>query len=525
VRLLGLDKGLWLDEYHSLQIAFAEPFFDALKTVDHPPLYFVLLRHWGFFSHEETFLRLLSVLFGWGTVLVVVAWGRTFSRCTGLVAGLLVATNPILLRYAQEIRGYALLLFATAVAFWATRRWSLLLVHERGCTSEEDQEPLPNGRVNSRYVRIFAWILSGALTVAILSHMVGIFALTSVLLYGILSLGCVRVDHLKRLSWIAVLPVATFLSVYFVLAQTTKNAETWWVPEPTGNYLLRVSKELVGWNDLSWLENVSGSALPVVALFALIVSGLVARRGWKTWGPLAVAALAYPTQLLLVSIFYLPVLASKTLLPVLLPLTVLVSGRTCELKPRLRRTATTVALVLLALIWPWHWYRAGAYRPIEPWKPMAEHLASVWRPCDTVVFVPGFIAELTLYYGAPLNNATRFSINHARHLGPLADYLDRLPHFPPRHLFVVERIGTKPRPYHDELTALLADRARQDRSGRDFGGLRVTRYRVASRTEQMAIETADEIDRAVASGLSAGRTATLFVDGFESGDLTAWSTP
>src|ERR1700687_2056703 len=76
LRLLGLNKGIWLDEFSSISIAQADPFWPALASYDHPPLYFLLLRGWCSVNNAESFLRLPSVLCGVATVIVLMRWLR-----------------------------------------------------------------------------------------------------------------------------------------------------------------------------------------------------------------------------------------------------------------------------------------------------------------------------------------------------------------------------------------------------------------------------------------------------------------
>ncbi|NJN84131.1 MAG: phospholipid carrier-dependent glycosyltransferase, partial [Caldilineaceae bacterium] len=118
LRLIGLDKGLWLDEYNAIDIAASEHFIQALHVHDYPPTYFYLLKLWSFLGGSEPSLRLLSVFFGVMTMLVVMVWLKPVSRPASLLSGLLIATSPILLRYSQEIQAYPLLIFATTFAFY-----------------------------------------------------------------------------------------------------------------------------------------------------------------------------------------------------------------------------------------------------------------------------------------------------------------------------------------------------------------------------------------------------------------------
>ena len=124
IRLLGLNKGLWLDEYFSLRWLEEGNLWSttiALRNYNKPPLYFLLLYGWSQIHNSEAFLRLLSVIFDVGTVIIVVKWLKQYSKLSSILAGMYLATTPIMLRYAQEIRPYSLLVFTTALSFCLAR--------------------------------------------------------------------------------------------------------------------------------------------------------------------------------------------------------------------------------------------------------------------------------------------------------------------------------------------------------------------------------------------------------------------
>ncbi len=104
LRLIGLNKGLWLDEYFSvrwLDIGDLGETTIALKKYNKPPLYFLLLYFWAKINTSEPFLRSLSIFFDIGTVIVVVKWLKPYSSLASILAGLYFATTPIMLRYGE----------------------------------------------------------------------------------------------------------------------------------------------------------------------------------------------------------------------------------------------------------------------------------------------------------------------------------------------------------------------------------------------------------------------------------------
>src|SRR5712664_2545108 len=119
-------KSFWLDEGVSIDIArlpwprFLHVMWSGEANM---ALYYLVLRFWLIFGSSEGFVRGLSVLFSVATVPVVFFLGaRLFSRRVGLLAALLLATNAYHIRYAQEARGYAMVVFFAVLATWLLAR-------------------------------------------------------------------------------------------------------------------------------------------------------------------------------------------------------------------------------------------------------------------------------------------------------------------------------------------------------------------------------------------------------------------
>ena len=80
VLMLG-TKGMWLDETFSVWLA-NHPVGDMLQWIvkidQHPPFYYYLLHYWiVLFGDTPYYARLLSVLFGAGTIPVIYLIGST----------------------------------------------------------------------------------------------------------------------------------------------------------------------------------------------------------------------------------------------------------------------------------------------------------------------------------------------------------------------------------------------------------------------------------------------------------------
>lgn len=121
-RLRGLvvpTRGLWIDEVFSIWLAKLSPWtaVQVIASIDqHPPLYALLLHFWLLPRDDPWWTRLFSVLLGTATIPVGALLGRAAGgRRLGLIAACLVALSPELVRYSQEARMYALVVFLVSL--------------------------------------------------------------------------------------------------------------------------------------------------------------------------------------------------------------------------------------------------------------------------------------------------------------------------------------------------------------------------------------------------------------------------
>ena len=139
--LVSRRYGFWYDELFTAEVAplplrqLAEALVRGEGTIDYlrdaPPSYnapyYAVTHLWLAltpFAPDEVGLRLLSLVSAVAAVAVfTLAVARLAGRRTGLIAGLVLATNPFVVAYAGEARGYALALLATALAALGLARW------------------------------------------------------------------------------------------------------------------------------------------------------------------------------------------------------------------------------------------------------------------------------------------------------------------------------------------------------------------------------------------------------------------
>lgn len=126
-------KTIWLDEAFSLWLA-NQPLVDMwawlIKIDQHPPLYYSLLHYWlWLFGDAQGTVRALSALCSGLALPFFYGAGRyLLPPRTALLATLLLALSPFQLRYAQEVRMYALLTLTVAIALYCLMR---VLFNER----------------------------------------------------------------------------------------------------------------------------------------------------------------------------------------------------------------------------------------------------------------------------------------------------------------------------------------------------------------------------------------------------------
>ena len=112
---------LWLDEALSVHIATGDVgLADALRRDGHPGLYYLLLGWWAdLVGESDGATRALSGIFGILTLPVLWMAARRHGRDVATATLVLAASSPYLIRYATEVRMYALLVLVIAAGWLA----------------------------------------------------------------------------------------------------------------------------------------------------------------------------------------------------------------------------------------------------------------------------------------------------------------------------------------------------------------------------------------------------------------------
>jgi len=111
---------LYLDETVSSWLAVS-PWHTFTTTVVHREpnmaLYYLLLRGWAHLGHSEAALRSLSLLASVLALAVVMLVTKgLFGARTALICGALLAVDPLVVEFAQDVRGYALSLLLVSAS-------------------------------------------------------------------------------------------------------------------------------------------------------------------------------------------------------------------------------------------------------------------------------------------------------------------------------------------------------------------------------------------------------------------------
>jgi mannosyltransferase len=122
LRLFRLGApSFWYDEAFSVLLAGEDwgtfSSFLVRQEAVKMSLYLVLLRLWLPLGESEAVVRLLSAIPAVATVPVLYSLGaRLFDRHVGLLAALLLTVNAFHIQYAQEARGYSLVVFLVVLS-------------------------------------------------------------------------------------------------------------------------------------------------------------------------------------------------------------------------------------------------------------------------------------------------------------------------------------------------------------------------------------------------------------------------
>ncbi len=375
---------LWIDELFSVSWSQLDVSFllgEGARTETNPPAYYILLHGWmSAFGTTEIAIRGLSALISAVTVLVAYAIGRMLKdRRTALLAGLLLAVNPVAVTYAQEARAYSLMALLDGVG----------LLSIVGCLRHPDAA----GR------RPWPWLAAFVVSVvaAVSAHY------TSLLFAGACfaamgwRLATTRPFPVREaLAWVVagVLTALALLKLVILAASLSGSSNLVWIGPLTAMSVVSFLLDLIaplpqaGWSlAIAWIS--------CAALLLVVVGAWPRLRGDReTFGVLVLVPGLY-CALLIAGSLLRPMLLTRVASWLVIPLCLILAWAALEQPSRWRRRGACAAPLLIFLFCLGHYYR---FYEKEDWREAAR-LAATQPRCQGPVLAGDFNALGLRYYG------------------------------------------------------------------------------------------------------------------------------
>ena len=404
LRFYKIDKeSLWLDEAFSYFLS-KQSIWDHWTFIPsyctHPPLYYTLLKIWVMlFGDSEYALRSLSAVMNAFTVPLVYLLGRIVGGpkegvFVGTVAAIIFALSPLQLKYAQEARPYAFVMFSTTLAlcgaFWLALNPREALRPALGFTSPRALLDYKNDPT------FYAW-----LSLIVGSAFSLWFHNTSVLFVAALVM-TIFVWLVWRLKADKNLLINSFLAGLLIIAiwspflpwlwtQMFGVKSEFWMKEVTADTVIKVLYLLFG------IPYVWG--LKVLYFLSIVaVTGLYAigRRSGPQVSLMIAGLILLPIIMeLIISFTIRPLFLMRTLVWISIPYYIAIAcGLSLFRKWRFRVPLMLVVFSLLAM-GDYKFYEIS-YK--EPWNRIVEHVVRNSGKDDLVLLLPNSVSLPFLYY-------------------------------------------------------------------------------------------------------------------------------
>jgi hypothetical protein len=449
LRVLMLDnKGLWLDETFSVWVAnhsVGDMLQWIVKIDQHPPLYYFLLHYWVALNGDTPYYaRLLSALFGVGTIPIIHLIGKRMSGAVvGLAAAVFLALSPFNIYFAQETRMYTLLAFNAAVAIYALVR---LLTDSRSARpiggqfreylhawrtsgpvepdtkrdfSYKDETRNQTGWrawiFRHRWLPIqaietdLAWVAFIVFSAATLfSHNTAVlFPLTT----NIFVLGLILFQRFNKSgsqpafqapsfwNWVKA-QIGIFILwspwIFAFIKQASRVYQEFWIPKPTWDSVIQVLESFLS-PSMTYLQ---GSQVMVLwILYSLVLClGLLHYRKKISQFLFLAALFAVPFLGELVVSIRRPIFFDRTLIWTTIPLFLVLAAGIAQLRFRL------LMIVVLGILGTNSLFSAGDYYHFfqkEDWSTAAGYVANFAQKDDLVLFNSNFVEIPFDYYFKP----------------------------------------------------------------------------------------------------------------------------
>jgi mannosyltransferase len=323
--------------------------------------YYLLLRFWTELGHSEAVARSFSVVASLGTLATIMVVARQlFDRRTAIIAGILLAVDPLIVFFAQDARGYALsILLATASS----------ALFARAVTSETRWGPW----VAYVVVSVLATYTNFWVALMLIGHAASLAFLPP-----------------RRAPWRRLVPTGVVLGILLVplallIRTTDEGGVSWEAGSSAGKLFTKVRADVP--------HPVIDIVVLLVVAFVIGIAAVVRRHPKTTvvvdnWPVMfALCWLVVPVVIVvLLSLAYQPVLVLRYLgicFPPFILLAAYVLSRVTRVP--VARLAVLV-LVLVSGVGLWTWYSRGTP---EDFRGAVDSLAEQARPGDgLVIFAP-----------------------------------------------------------------------------------------------------------------------------------------
>jgi uncharacterized membrane protein len=363
------SESIWYDELWAIRIARMDPLgiIRASLGDNNPPLYYLLLHYWMLLAGDSEFaIRLPSAIASTLAVPLIYGIGRLlFSSSAGLMAALLLSLSAYQVRYAQNARAYALLVFLGLASFYFLEK---LL------------------RDGKSWITIAGYVAST--TLLMYTHVYGILLVAAQGIYllatrqelakWLLPVGLVAVLYVPGVAWLAVNTLSS---------EGAWNNAMFWVPEPTVAHVI------------DFFVLYSGFALVACALGLLAAFGLfdLVRSKQGTIACLLLAWLLVPIVVpFVISHLYRPMLLDRYTIAASPAFYLLVVAGIEALRGiKYSRTLLAVAVVAGSLMATFSYFAATTN---AQWREVAGYVEEHARPGDVVLFDEGSGRLMFSYY-------------------------------------------------------------------------------------------------------------------------------
>jgi hypothetical protein len=436
------NKGMWLDETFSVWVAnhsVADMLQWIVKIDQHPPLYYLLLHYWVALNGDTPYyVRLLSALFGAGTIPIIYLIGKRISGAVmGLAAAVFLALSLFNIYYAQETRMYTFLTFNAAVAIYALVRLltdsrsvspigSQFLEYLHAWRTSGPAEPntqgdfsykdetrnqtgwrawifrhrwLPNQTIETDLAWVTFIVFSAA---TLLSHNTAVFFSLAT---NIFVLGLMLFQRIKQSgplpafqapsigNWVkAQIGIFLLWSPWLLafIKQASRVAQEFWIPKPSWDAVTQTLRALLN-------PSAPGQASQVMTwiLCAVLCFGLVYYRKKLSIFLFLAALFAIPFLGELIVSIRRPIFLDRTLIWITIPLFLVLAAGIAQLRSRL------LIIVALGILGTNYLFSTGDYYRFvqkEDWSTAAGYVAYFAQKDDLVLFNSNFVEIPFDYY-------------------------------------------------------------------------------------------------------------------------------